>query len=239
MAEPILMDAFWSELSTLADQLERHFATNNVDLAERLVCRCDTALELLRVVYARVDESIYVGGLDIHSGETEMRILMDLTVLIRFMQQQSGHYSDIASSVSSGLVRSEQTREVCRRGQWGRPPFVISLDQLEALIELGLSMRRIASVLGVSERTVRRRQEMYALPIASDRYTLLLDHELDRLISDIMQVSTSVFCIHIALRQQSSVQSPSVLSCSCAVCLQSLITMLPLFTFSILLIARC
>ena len=51
------MDAFWSEL---ADQLERHFATNNVDLAERLLCRCDAALELLRVVHARVDESIYV-----------------------------------------------------------------------------------------------------------------------------------------------------------------------------------
>ena len=119
-----------------------------------------------------------------HSGETEVRILMDLSVVIRYIQQQSSHYSDIASTASSGLVRirSEQTPEVRHRGQRGRPPFVISLDQLEALIELGLSMRRIASVL---ERTVRRRREMYGLPIGRDRYSLLLDHELDRLVSDI------------------------------------------------------
>ena len=131
-----------------------------------------------------------------HSGETEVRILMDLSVVIRYIQQQSSHYSDIASTASSGLVRirSEQTPEVRHRGQRGRPPFVISLDQLEALIELGLSMRRIASVLGVSERTVRRRREMYGLPIGRDRYSLLLDHELDRLVSDIMQVR--VYFVH-------------------------------------------
>ena len=129
----------------------------------------------------------YIEGLDVHSGETEVLILMDLSVVIRYIQQQSSHYSDIASTASSGLVRirSEQTPEVRHRGQRGRPPFVISLDQLEALIELGLSMRRIASVLGVSERTVRRRREMYGLPIGRDRYSLLLDHELDRLVSDI------------------------------------------------------
>ena len=95
MAHPVLMDEFWSELSTLADQLDRNFA---IDLAERLLCRCDAALELLRVVHARVDESIYVEGLDVHSGETEVHILMDLSVVIRYIQQQSSHYSDIASN---------------------------------------------------------------------------------------------------------------------------------------------
>ena len=208
MAQPVLMDEFWSELSTLADQLDRHFA---IDLAERLLCRCDAALELLRVVHARVDESIYVEGLDVHSGETEVHILMDLSVVIRYIQQQSSHYSDIASTASSGLVRirSELTPEVHHRGQRGRPPFVISLDQLEALIELGLRMRRIASVLGVSERTVRRRWEMYGLPIGPDRYTLLLDHELDRLVSDIMQVR--VYFVH-AFYLDNSLQS-RVLAC--------------------------
>ena len=154
------MDAFWRELSTLCSQLERHFTTDSIDIAERLVCQCNAALELLRVVYGRVDESIHAAGLDVHSGATEMRIMLDLAVVIRFLQQQSLHFAEVTSRIDSTLVttlvRRDVSPEVCRAGQRGRPPFVIPLDQLEALIELGLSMRYIALILGVSERTVRR-----------------------------------------------------------------------------------
>ena len=183
------LDAFWDELSTLCSQLERHFTTDNIDLAERLVCQCNAALELLRVVYGRVDESIHTAGLDIHSGATEMRIMLDLMVVIRFLQQQSLHFADVASTIDFRISRRDVSPEVSHTYQRGRPPFIILLDQLEALIELGLNMRCIASILGVSERTVRRRREMYGLPIGRDRYSSISNTQLDQLISDIMQVS--------------------------------------------------
>ena len=178
------MDAFWYELSSLVTQLERHFTTDNVDLAERLVCQCNGALELLRVVYARVDESVHGAGLDVHSGETGVRVLMDLGLVIHCVQFNSRHYADVASTANSAVVRREESPEVCHRG---RPPFIISLDQLEGLIGLGLSMTCITAILGVSERTVRRRREMYGLPIGMDRYTSIQDAQLDRLVSGIMQ----------------------------------------------------
>ena len=164
-----------------------NFTTDNVDLAERLVCQCNGALELLRVVYARVDESVHGAGLDVHSGETGVRVLMDLGVVIRCVQFNSRHYADVASTANSAVVRGEESPEVCRRGQRGRPPFIISLDQLEGLIGLGLSMTCIAAILGVSERTVRRHREMYGLPIGMDRYISIQDAQLDRLVSGIMQ----------------------------------------------------
>lgn len=184
------MDAFWRGLWHITYQLERHFNTDNVDLAERLMCQCNTALELIRAVTARFDEYIHVERLDVHSGAREIRILMELGVMIHFLQDQSCHFADVASNVVpfSALERSDGPPEVCHTGQRGRPSFVIPLDQLEALIDLGLNMSCIALILGVSERTVRRRREMYGLPIGRDRYSLLLDSELDQIVSDILQV---------------------------------------------------
>ena len=63
---------------------------------------------------------------------------------------------------------------------------MIPSDELEALIELGLSMKRIVSILGVSERTIR--QEMYGLTIGREGYSALADNELDLILSDILQV---------------------------------------------------
>ena len=184
------LDDFWCELSTLCKQLEQHYATDNIDLAERLTCQCSVALELLRVIYGRVDESIHAAGLDVHSGTTEIRILLALVEVIRFLQCRLLHFSEMVNAVDCALVRSESSPEVYRTGRRGRPPFIIPLDHLEALIELGLTMSSIASIFGVSEPTLSSRREMYyGLPISRDQYSPLEDAQLDQIVSEIMQVS--------------------------------------------------
>ena len=181
------LDAFWRDLSSLCGQLERHFATDNIYLAERLAGQCDTALDLLRLIYSRVDEHIQSSGLDLfqHSRPSFVGVMLDLVIVIRFMQEQFVHYSEVASTLEStvivtlGNAAGPPLNALLRRtGQRGRPPFVIPIEQLEALIELGFNMTTIATLLGVSERTIRRRREIYGLPIGSDRYSDLSDVEL-------------------------------------------------------------
>ena len=195
------LNAFWRDLSSLCSQLERHFATDNIYLAERLAGRCDTALDLLRQIYSRVDEHIQPSGLDLfqHSRPSFVGVMLDLVIVIRFMQEQFVHYSEVASTLESAAIVALGIAGpplLHHTGQRGRPPFVIPIEQLEALIELGVNMTTIATILGVSERTVRRRREMYGLPIGRDRYSDLSDVELDQLVSSILEVSPFIW-LHV------------------------------------------
>ena len=62
--------------------------------------------------------------------------------------------------MESCLVGADQREHVRYLGERGRPAFMISQDQMEGLLELGF---RIADIIGVSERTIRRRQIMLGL----------------------------------------------------------------------------
>ena len=66
----------------------------------------------------------------------------------------------------------------------GRPKFDIRKEQLEHLLQLHFSCPKIAMLLGVSIRTIRRRMTEYELSV-SGLYSRISDSELQRIISDI------------------------------------------------------
>ena len=66
----------------------------------------------------------------------------------------------------------------------GRPRFSISKEQIEHLLSLNFTCPRIATLLGVSLRTVRRRMTEYGLSV-SGLYSDISDHELGRLVNEI------------------------------------------------------
>ena len=69
----------------------------------------------------------------------------------------------------------------------GRPKFNISKDQIQHLLQLHFSCPKIASLLGVSLRTVRQRMTDYGLSVSAF-YADISDTELDRLVNDIRAV---------------------------------------------------
>ena len=73
-------------------------------------------------------------------------------------------------------------------GRRGRPRFSISQDQLEYLTGNDFPVQRIASMLGVSASTVRRRMTDFGLSI-SDTYTCISDEDLCSAILDIKKNS--------------------------------------------------
>ena len=66
----------------------------------------------------------------------------------------------------------------------GRPRLDVSSNQLEYLLHLGFSCPRIASILGVSLSTIRRRMTDFNLSVSSV-YSKITDHELDIIVADI------------------------------------------------------
>ena len=74
-------------------------------------------------------------------------------------------------------------------GSRGRPAYAIHEEELQSLIELGFSFHQIAVMLGVSERTIRRRRELFGLPIGADCYSQISDEELDVVLNDITSLT--------------------------------------------------
>jgi hypothetical protein len=70
--------------------------------------------------------------------------------------------------------------------QRGRPKLEIKQQQLEYLLQLGFSCRRITEVMGVSLSTVRRRMNEFGLTISS-LYSCISDQELDVLVCQIKE----------------------------------------------------
>jgi hypothetical protein len=66
----------------------------------------------------------------------------------------------------------------------GRPRFDIEQDQLEYLLDLRFTCSHIATLLGVSLRTIRRRMEEFGISVR-DRYSAIADAELDEEIREI------------------------------------------------------
>ena len=68
-------------------------------------------------------------------------------------------------------------------GDRGRPQYNISKEQLEYFIEFGFKASQIATILGVSEATIRRKYRVFE--ISSRSYTDISDDELDNKIKSI------------------------------------------------------
>ena len=66
----------------------------------------------------------------------------------------------------------------------GRPTLFVSEEQLTFLVESNFTVPQIASILGVSVRTIRRRMTDYGLSIRM-QYALLSEQELDSIVSEI------------------------------------------------------
>ena len=66
----------------------------------------------------------------------------------------------------------------------GRPKFAVCEQQLQHLLQLGFDCPTIASVLGVSLRTVRRRMSEFGLSVSSV-YTSISDADLESAVQEV------------------------------------------------------
>nr|XP_006818681.1 PREDICTED: uncharacterized protein LOC102800480 [Saccoglossus kowalevskii] len=68
----------------------------------------------------------------------------------------------------------------------GRPPYLISQEQLRYLVDSGFSTKYIGELIGVSTRTVKRRMREFDIRIR-DTYSTITDTELDGLVDSVLK----------------------------------------------------
>ena len=74
--------------------------------------------------------------------------------------------------------------DVLQEHSIGRPKFNITREQIQHLLELHFSCPKIACLIGVSLRTIRRRMAEYELSV-SNFYANISDEELERQVNEI------------------------------------------------------
>ena len=123
-----------------------------------------------------------------------LTILVNLIVFLIFKYLIAAQNHGVADLVAEAVVllSSQNIAEydihtpIQRTGTRGRPRFLIDQTQLENLLVLYFNAPQIASLFGVSIRTVRRQMDDMGLCV-SDLFSVISDNELDVVMSRIIQ----------------------------------------------------
>lgn len=146
------MDAFWDEYSAFFMQLQRHFNTNDVLLADRLATRGYDYLHVASVIRCRVYQSVTVTAAndDIGSQTMFQQVLADLDIVVNETSFLVQHFESIGTGARNGSDIGEPlhvSQEIIRTGSPGRPSYVISSAQIEAMTALGLNYEQMSRIL--------------------------------------------------------------------------------------------
>ena len=129
-------------------------------------------------------------GRVLENDHTPQEVIRDIEYVIGEFQRLCSHYGEWTLRIqpdSSNLPTNHHLS--CQRtGHPGRPSYHIRKEDLESLLELGFNFHQMSMILGVSERTLRRRRELFGLGIGNN-FTQISNEELDDIIFNILQVT--------------------------------------------------
>ena len=112
----------------------------------------------------------------IPSGETVLNLLHQAAaLLVTDSDKVDCRHSNVPSQA-----------EILHSGQQGRPRYFISKEKLEFLLDMKFTSGEIASMLNVSESTVKRRMREYET-FVRQRYSDISEYELDKIVEGIMR----------------------------------------------------
>ena len=161
----------------------RNVAHSERELEEAMFSSCRVVQQLLTSFLNTTDPS-----------ELDM-LIYQVTKLFPLMRASSVCTDEILEVVgvsltllqnaqSSSQECSEYRPRLLSLNSRGHPRLDISNSQLEYLLHIGFSCPRIASLLGVSLSTIRRRMTEFSLRVSSC-YSQITNDELDVLVADI------------------------------------------------------
>jgi len=126
----------------------------------------------LELIYREFVVKNIISSLD-DSEEAAVRHIVSALKILTDIQQQS-------------MEEASYRPPVLYTGRSGRPRFDITEVQLKYLLDNHFTVPRIASIIGVSSRTIERRLSQFGLSVRS-RYSNLTDAELKQIMSDIKE----------------------------------------------------
>ena len=152
-----------------------------------LIPIADHKLKISFVFTGRLNDLCSSSLLAVEAREDCEAALMDVNDLLCILHSFLDHYTDLVMQLEDQECYAHVMIPTIQTGRAGRPPFSISQSQIEVLVELGYSYAQIARMLGISDRTLLRRREMFGLPIGQS-YSNIIDEELDVIVRTVYQV---------------------------------------------------
>ena len=185
---------------SLQELLVSSLVNNNsmsFDSAEFLSRRLDGYERTLNVLSSRIHESF----------PSEEQLLLNLNVIVRLVSQQRQHCETL--SFRSLFEEEQQTTSHAGvrvvRSDVGRPRLDISEDLLETLhTRAGFSWAHIARNINVSERTLRRRRQLFEMSSIEPPFANMDNDSLDQIVREILEVTPRIGfrLVQGALRQR-------------------------------------
>ena len=128
-------------------------------------------------------------GRVLESDHTPQEVIRDIEYVIGEFQRLCSHYGEwtLWTQPDPSNLPTNQHLSCQRTGQPGQPSYHNHKEDLESLLELGFNFQQMSMILGVSERTLRRRRKLFGLGIGNN-FTQISNEELDDIIFNILQV---------------------------------------------------
>lgn len=175
------IEEFFTTLLTL---LQSSFNENlSLDSAEFFARRLDGYERNLSVLNSRLQETF----------PEEEQLLSDLGSLIRITHQQR-ECCEALSYRNFFLEEQSGARSIVRviRSGIGRPTVEVSQALLQVLHDnVGFSWAQIARNLGISERTIRRRRNSFAMP-NNESFSNVHDNDLDEIVREVLHITPRI-----------------------------------------------
>lgn len=155
------------------EELNRNAFTNDRNTAEIMIIRCEEFVCGLSLLYRLMR---WPDEIKRHFQEVIALFQERINrILERLNIEEGGSYSCPKQNVG---------------GSTGRPKYLITKEQIDGLRSLHFSWKKIAEMLGVSERTIRRRRQEFDMAIGrSVIYSEIDDDELDIFVRHILHYS--------------------------------------------------
>ena len=160
------------------------------------VVQDESELEEAMFTSCRVVQQLLISFLTTADPSELDMLIYQVTKLFHLMRASTRCTDEILEAIGISLTllqnaqnSSQESSNEYRPGllpvhSKGRPRLDVSSTQLEYLLRLGFCCPQIASILGVSLSTIRRRMTDFNLSVSS-AYSQINDHELDVLVADI------------------------------------------------------
>lgn len=172
-SEEILLDVLHIG-KAISQEVSRHNFITDSGVAEKLRNRCEYFISALTIVSRQLPL------------EAENQLTDDLLLAIIEFQRIISHLEEHFNN-----FEEERLHFVCPVGGEGRgrPKLVIPKEQLEGLRSLGFSWAAISRMLGVSERTIRRRREAFDGPNFFEDFSQISDEQIDHHVENVLRMS--------------------------------------------------
>jgi hypothetical protein len=181
-------DDFFRELVNFVVNAEQNRAA--CDSPDFYCRRLEQYQHTLSVLTRRITESYH----------TEQELISNLEVLLNYLNTLRNQFealSEIFDRTSAqNLLQESYDQSICLpeyNGRVGRPRIHVTQEQLNILHNTaGFRWADIGRILGVSERTIRRRRHQFGLVVGRETaFSNISDNDLDNLVREILITTPS------------------------------------------------